>query len=194
MTCFLISRLIALQFGFTVRDSKNSLDGRFMAFGVIPDNTSSKVQAEILDQLTAYINEELHRRTLEGVDRTSFVVSDPVMLSALKDGRVLLGLKGESSVFLNLFRMSCKYIIRTRNIWKDSIFFSDPIMILNFDEIDRYMKEFEIVLISPAFSEEDESIYTDIFRKFTSSEDETSSLISQDEEKESSCCNKCIIF
>lgn len=197
VTCLFISKVFALQFGFTVRDSKNSLNGRFMAFGIIPDNTSSKVQAEILDQLTVYINEELHRRTLEGIDRTSFVVSDPVMLSALKDGRVLLGLKGEPSVFLNLFRMSCKYIIRTRNIWKDSIFFSDPIMILNFDEIDSYLKEFELVLINPAFAEEDESIYSDIFRKFTSSnasEDETKSLISQDEEKESSCCNKCIIF
>jgi hypothetical protein len=191
LVSFLVSKIFALQFGFTVKDDKNSLNGRFLAFGIIPDNTSSKIQAEIIDQLTAFINEELYRRILEGVDRTSFLVPNYVVLSELKDGKVLLGLKGESSIFLNLFRMSCKYVIRTRNIWKDVTFFPDPIIILNLDEIDMYMKEFEIIMLSPAIAEDDESIYSDI-----TYENEGASLTSQDDdddERKSSCFNNCII-
>lgn len=191
LVSFLVSKIFALQFGFTLKDDKNSLNGRFLAFGIIPDNTSSKIQAEIIDQLTAFINEELYRRILEGVDRTSFLVPNSVVLSELKDGKVLLGLKGESSIFLNLFRMSCKYVIRTRNIWKHVTFFPDPIIILNFDEIDMYMKEFEIIMLSPAIAEDDESIYSDI-----TYENEGASLTSQDDdddERKSSCFNNCII-
>lgn len=192
LVSFLVSKIFALQFGFTVKDDKNSLNGRFLAFGIIPDNTSSKIQAEVIDQLTAFINEELYRRILEGVDRTSFLVPNSVVLSELKDGKFLLGLKGESSIFLNLFRMSCKYVIRTRNIWKDVTFFPDPIIILNHDEIDMYMKEFEIIMLSPAIAEDDESIYSDI-----TYENEGASLTSQDDddddERKSSCFNNCII-
>jgi hypothetical protein len=191
LVSFLVSKIFALQFGFTVKDDKNSLNGRFLAFGIIPDNTSSKIQAEIIDQLTAFINEELYRRILEGVDRTSFLVPNSVVLSELKDdGKVLLGLKGESSIFLNLFRMSCKYVIRSRNIWKDVTFFPDPIIILNHDEIDMYVKEFEIIMLSPAIAEDDESIYSDI-----TYENEGASLTSQDDddERKSSCFNNCII-
>jgi hypothetical protein len=197
LVSFLVSKIFALQFGFTVKDDKNSLNGRFLAFGIIPDNTSSKIQAEVIDQLTAFINEELYKRILEGVDRTSFLVPNSVVLSELKDGKVLLGLKGESSIFLNLFRMSCKYVIRTRNIWKDVTFFPDPIIILNLDEIDMYMKEFEIIMLSPAIAEDDESIYSEI-----TYENEGASFTSQDyddddddddDERKSSCFNNCII-
>lgn len=190
--CF--SKIFALQFGFTIRDDKNSVKEKFLAFGIIPNDTSAKIQAEICDQLTAFINEELHRRRLEGIDRNSFV-SEPEMLSILNDGRVVFGLKGESSVFLNLFRMSCKYILPIKNIWKNSIFFYDPIVILNFDESNDFTKEIELVLINPVIVEEDESIYADIFKNFNSSNSSNSSFDDDDESSISeeccrrSCCN-----
>jgi len=162
------TKIFALQFGFTVKDGKNTINEGFLSFGTIPDDTSSKIQSEVLDQLTTFINEELYRRRLEGIDRNSFI-SEPVMLSALNDGRVLFQLKGESSVFMNIFRMSCKYISPIKNIWKNSIFFYDPMLILNFHEINNYMKEIELVLINPVIVEEDESIYSEILKQFNSS-------------------------
>lgn len=189
--CLCITKIFALQFGFTVRDGENSLNGRFAAFGIIPDETSSKIKAEIVDQLTSYVNEELYRRKFEGIDRESFVVSDPTMLSALQDGRVLIGLKGELSVFLNIFRFSCKKIMPIQDIWKEAVFFADPIMTLNFDEINNFMKEFEVAMIEPSFAEEDESIYSDIFRRFTSSnisESEEAALLQKELDPPKKCC------
>ena len=190
-----LSKVFALQFGFTVKDYKNTINGKFLSFGTIPDDTSSKIQSEILDQLTAFINEELHRRRLEGIDRNSFI-SEPVMLSALNDGRVLFELKGESSVFMNIFRMSCKYILPIKNIWKNSIFFYDPMLILNFHEINNYMKEIELVLINPVIVEEDESIYSEVFRKLNLSnsssegegEDEEVYFTLKEDELQNNCC------
>lgn len=191
--CFIIiTQTFALQFGFNVRDGKNLIQKRFVAFGIIPDNTSSKIQAEVTDQLKAFIDEELYRRSFEGIDRTSFI-SDPIMLSALQDGRVLIGLKGEFSIFLNIFRFSRRKIKPIQNIWKEAIFFSDPIMTLTFDELEKFMKEFEVIVIEPYIAEEDESMYVDIFRRFTSSntsDSEEITLIPKEvEDPRKRCCN-----
>lgn len=181
-----------MQFGFNVNDGKNRLQKRFVAFGIIPDNTSSKIQADVIDQLKAFIDEELYRRSFEGIDRKSFV-SDPIMLSALEDGRVLIGLKGELSIFLNIFRFSRRKIHPVQNIWKEAIFFSDPIMTLNFDELEKFMKEFEVIVLEPFIAEEDESLYVDIFRRFTSSNtadsEETTLIPKEVKDSKKLCCN-----
>lgn len=193
----LISQVIALQFGFNVSDGNNMLKKRFVAFGMIPENTSSKIQSEVVDQLKEFIDEELHRRNIEGIDRTSFI-ADPVMLSALEDGKVLIGLKGELSVFLNIFRFSRRNILPVQNIWKEAIFFSDPILTLNFQDLDKFLKEFEVIVIEASIADEDESVYSDIFRRFTSSnasESEEIALIPNEVEDPSNrccpgyCCN-----
>lgn len=192
---FLTSKISCLQFGFLINDQNGLLKKRFVAFGIIADNTSSKVKSEIYDQLNIYINNELYRRSFEEVERRTFLV-DPVLLNAMKDGKSMLALKGELSTFQNLFRFSSKSIYPFYAYWKDASFFSDPLLILDFNEISLFTSPFEITLDEPAFMEEDESVYQDLFRKDTSvsqqTEDETP-LIQENSKKTFCGCCGCNI-
>lgn len=194
------SEILSIQFGFSIKETGNETQERFVVFGLIPESTSSKVKSEIVDSLNAYVSEELHRRRFEGVERESFLV-EPAILAASIEGKSFVGLKGELSVFLNIFRFSCKKIQPVQSTWKEASFLSEPILALSFDEIGKFTREFEVNLIRPAFLEEPDSHYDDFIRfdsvssfdydeviTFHHSRSERNPLLASDSSK-CCCCN-----
>lgn len=158
--------ILCLQFGFFVNDDKMLLKKRFVAFGILPDGISHKIKSEVFDLMHDYIRAEIHRRTFEGIDRVSFL-TEPIALNTMKNGRSLLGLKGELWTFMNLFRFSCKRILPAQSYWKDIIFFSQPIIVLDFNEMFSFEQPFEITLIEPGFNDEDKDMFQDLLRRDT---------------------------
>lgn len=151
---FFTCEIFAVQFGFILKDNDiNLIDGRFVAFGVIPEGTSSKVQSEMRDFMDSYVGEELRIRSIEGIDRQTFN-SQPEIISTMKDGRLLLGLKGELSTFLKLLRFSCKRLSSDKNTWKNAVFLSEPTIIIGFNEMVKFTRDFEVELSEFVFIEE----------------------------------------
>lgn len=159
-------KVFALQFGFTLKNTDFSLlNQRFIAFGTIPQGTSSKFQSEMRDFMNTYLQEELRKREFEGIDRQSFI-AEPQIMTAMRDGRTLLGLKGELSTFLKLFRYSAKRIgTINKATLKNAVFFSEPIVILSLNEAGKFTRDFEVTLDDFLFIEdESDEIYSAIVR------------------------------
>ena len=148
------------------------------------------------DFMNIYLEEELRKRNCEGIDRKTFI-SEPIAMADLNDGRRFLGLKGELSTFLNIMRFSCKRIKTVQRTWKNAIFFSEPIIILNFNEIVNFTKEFEIILDEVVFIEdENDELYRGMLKfdsSVTSSEDDDLLDRKIEDENEECCCCNCII-
>lgn len=174
------------------------LNQRFVAFGTIPEGTSSKVQSEMRDFLNIYVQEELRKRNFEGTERKTFI-SEPQIMTAMRDGRTLLGLKGELSTFLKLLRYSCKRIgAINKTTWKNAVFFTEPTVILEFNEASRFTRDFEIVLDDVFFLEnESDEIYSTVVRSedsMTLSEEEEPSSVKNKVAKEDENCSKGCCF
>lgn len=131
------------------------INQKFVAFGTIPEGTSSKVQSEMRDFMNTYLQEELRRRGFEGIHRESFIY-EPEIMTTMRNGRTLLGLKGELSTFLKLLRYSCKKIdSANRATWKDAIFFSEPTVVLEFSEMGQFTAGLEVSLDFASFIEDE---------------------------------------
>ena len=184
----------AIQFGFVLGNANVPLiNGRFVAFGTIPSDTSSKVQSEMRDFMSTYLDEELRTRSFEGINRQSFI-SHPQLMTAVKDGRSLIGLKGELSTFLKLLRFSCKKLTPSEGTWKNANFFSEPLVLLSFNEIGEFTKDLEVILIEVVFLEDDnDDIYAKMIKRdssVTSTEEDSSSKSIRAEDK---LCGTCIV-
>ena len=161
-----ISQIASIQFGFLFKDERNNLfDKKFIAFGLIPGSLSEKVKSEMFDSLNSDLREEMRRRDLEGVYRISFK-NDPMTFLTLTEGKILLGLKGELSVFQNIIRFSCKRINPEHSTWRDAAFLTVPIMetSTSYEEVQIFTQEFDMILIEPAFREDIDSIYEQFIR------------------------------
>lgn len=195
-------KTFAIQFGFIMKDNDiNLVDGRFVAFGVIPEGTSSKVQSEMRDFMDSYVQEELRIRSLEEIDRQTFN-SQPEIISTMKDGRLLLGLKGELSTFLKLLRFSCKRLSSDKNTWKNAVFLSEPTIIIGFNEMVKFTRDFEVELSEVVFVEdENDEMYWEMMKRDSSltpsEEEESQSLLPSSGRTttvDHECCCKCIII
>lgn len=191
-------KTFAIQFGFTLKETDYALlNGKFVAFGTIPEGTSSKVQSEMQDFMNTFLAEELRKRNFEGIERQSFNVK-PKIMTAMQDGRTILGLAEELSTFLKLLRYSCKGI-RSMNLnsWKNAIFFSEPVVIVDFNDIGKFTRDLEVVLDEVTFIEdESDEIYSSLMKSddsiVSSTENETllpsKKLVISEEENIKYCC------
>ena len=199
---FFTCKIFAVQFGFRLKDNDlNLVNNKFVAFGVIPERTSSKVQSEMRDFMASYVGEELRTRSLEGIDRRTFN-SQPEIILKMEDGRFLLGLKGELSTFLKLLRFSCKRLSSDKNTWKDAFFLSEPTIIIDFNEMVQFTRNFEVELIEVVFIEDENDEMYRIMQKSGSSltpseEEESQSLLPSSGRTtivDHECCCNCIII